>query len=90
MLDSATMILLSKLKILAKQSGINIDLIRMSEDKDYAVHILKELSNSDDPELVTIVVNLMNQFGMIKAPVAAAPVESEENNFKDRYLGKLR
>jgi hypothetical protein len=90
MLDSATMMLLSKVKILAKQSGINIDLIKMSEDKDYAVLTLKELSNSDDPELVMIVINLMNQFGMIKAPVAAATVESEEKNYKERYVGKLR
>jgi len=88
MLDSATMMLLSKLKILAKQSGINIDLIKMSEDKDYAVLTLKELSNADDPELVMIVVNLMNQFGMIKAPATKA--EPEEANYKDRYVGKLR
>lgn len=88
MLDSATMMLLSKVKILAKKSGINIDLIKMSEDKDYAILTLKELSNSDDPELVMIVVNLMNQFGMIKAPVAA--VAAEEKDEKERYVGKLR
>lgn len=88
MLDSATMMLLSKLKILAKQTGTNIDLIKMSDDKDYAVLTLKELSNSDDPELVMIVVNLMNQFGMIKAPVSGA--KPEEKDDKERYVGKLR
>lgn len=88
MLDSATMMLLSKLKILAKKTGVNIDLIKMSEDKEYAIHILKELSNSDDPELVIIVINLMNQFGMIKAP--SAQTKSKEADDKDHYVGRLR
>jgi hypothetical protein len=68
MLDPMTLAILAKIKVLAKKSGTNIDLVKMSEDKAYAEHTLKELSNSDDPELVLNVIKLMNQFGMIKAP----------------------
>lgn len=88
MLDPATLALLAKLKVLGKQSGINIDLIKMSHDKPYAEQTLKELSNADDPELVLIVVQLMNLFGMIKAPAAGKNGGTDEGN--DRYVGALR
>jgi hypothetical protein len=88
MLDPATMALLAKLKVLGKQSGTNIDLVKMSDDKKYAEHTLKELSNSDDPELVLVVIQLMNQFGLIKAPTLQA--KAEEKDDKSRYVGSLR
>lgn len=50
MLDNATLGLLTKLKVLAKREGVNIDLIKMSEDNGYAALTLKNLSNSDDTE----------------------------------------
>lgn len=87
MLDPTTLALLAKLKVLAKRSGTNIDLVKMSEDKDYAEHTLKDLSNSDDPELVLNVIQLMNQFGMIKAP---APQAKKEDKIDGRYIGSLR
>lgn len=89
MLDNATLGLLTKLKVLAKREGVNIDLIKMSEDNGYAALTLKNLSNSDDPELVQIVIILMNQFGMIRAPSAEVKAV-EEKSEKDRYIGKLR
>ncbi|ADE11126.1 hypothetical protein [Sideroxydans lithotrophicus] len=88
MLDAATMALLAKLKVLGKQSGTNIDLVKMSDDKKYAEHTLNELSNADDPELVLIVIQLMNLFGMIKAPSLQA--KAEEKDDKNRYVGSLR
>lgn len=92
MLDNATLGLLTKLKVLAKREGVNIDLIKMSEDNGYAALTLKNLSNSDDTELVQIVITLMNQFGMIKAPTAEVRAEekSEEKIETDRYIGRLR
>ena len=68
MLDNATLGLLAKLKVLAKREGVIVDLIKMSEDNVYAAITLKVLSNSDDTELVQIVIILMYQFGMIEAP----------------------
>lgn len=89
MLDNATLGLLTKLKVLAKREGVTIDLIKMSEDNGYAALTLKNLSNSDDTELVQIVITLMNQFGMIRAPSAEVKVV-EETSEKDRYVGRLR
>jgi len=88
MLDSTTMALLARLKIFAKQVGTNIDLVKMSQDMEYATLVLKEMSNSDNPELVLIVINLMNQFGIIKAP----PIETRDEDKKEigRYVGALR
>lgn len=88
MLDPTTMALLARLKIFAKQMGVNIDLVKMSQDMEYATLTLKELSDSDNPELVLIVVNLMNQFGMIKAPPCEE--KAEEPVATGRYVGALR
>lgn len=88
MLDAATLALLAKLKVLAKKTGSNIDLVRMSADRAYAELTLKELSDSEDPELVLIVLQLMNQFGMIDAPAAIA--KPEEKKEAGRYIGALR
>ena len=88
MFDPTTLAMLAKLKVLAKKSGTNIDLVKMSEDRNYAELTLKELSNSDNPELVLNVIQLMNQFGLIKAPPRQA--KTEDQNDKDRYVGTLR
>jgi hypothetical protein len=85
MLDAATMALLAKLKVSAKRIGMNIDLVRMSCERVYAEQILKSMSDSDDPELVLIVIQLMNQFGMIDAPT-----KDEEKTESGRYVGALR
>ncbi len=86
MLDAATMALLAKVKMLAKKANVNVDLVRMGNDKAYAETTLNELSNADDPELVLIVVQLMNQLGLIGMPVEAKPEKKEEG----RYVGSLR
>ncbi|MBA3022425.1 MAG: hypothetical protein FP821_00830 [Sideroxydans sp.] len=88
MLDAATMALLAKVKMLAKKIGINVDLVRMSNEKSYAEITLNELSNADDPELVLIVIQLMNQLGLIGVPSAEA--KPEPKNEKVRYVGSLR
>jgi len=88
MFDAATLALLAKVKVLAKKSGVNVDLVRMSNESSYAATILNELSNADDPELVLIVVQLMNLLGLIGKPVATEkPVNTKEET---RYVGSLR
>jgi hypothetical protein len=87
MLDNETMTLLTKLKVAAKKSGTNVDLIKMSSDKEYAATILNELSNTEDADLVLIVVNLMNKFGMISAPKGDKKAEGPA---EERYIGRLR
>ncbi len=88
MLDAATMALLAKVKMLAKKIGVNVDLVKMSNDRAYAETTLGELSNADDPELVLIVIQLMNQLGLIGAPVAEAKPETKKD--EGRYVGSLR
>jgi len=88
MLDPATLALLAKLKVLAKKTGTNLDLVKMSGDLGYAELTLKELSDADDPELVLVVIQLMHQFGMIDSPVATT--KSEESKDTGRYVGALR
>jgi hypothetical protein len=88
MLDHTTLALLAKLKVLAKKIGTNIDLLKMSDDKEYAVLTLKELSNADDPELVMIVIQLMNMFGMLDIP--GSTPKPEEKKDAGRYVGALR
>ncbi|MFH2133965.1 MAG: hypothetical protein ABII81_02135 [Pseudomonadota bacterium] len=88
MLDAATMALLAKVKMLAKKSGVNADLVKMGNDRAYAETTLNELSNADDPELVLIVIQLMNQLGLIGVP--ALEVKPEPQQEAGRYVGSLR
>lgn len=88
MLDNETVALLGKLKLLAKKSGVNIDVIRMSSDAAYVESSLRELSNSDDPELVMSAIGLMNRFKLIKAP--AIEGATSEGGDGGRYVGRLR
>lgn len=87
MLDNETMTLLTKLKVAAKKCGTNVDLIKMSGDREYAATMLNELSNTEDADLVLIVVNLMNKFGMISAP---RKDKKTEESIEERYIGRLR
>ena len=88
MLDAATMALLAKVKMLAKKIGVNVDLVRMSNDRAYSESTLSELSNADDPELVLLVIQLMNQLGLIGVPGAEATPEKKKE--EGRYVGSLR
>ncbi|OHC82688.1 MAG: hypothetical protein A3J87_01330 [Sideroxydans sp. RIFOXYB12_FULL_59_6] len=88
MFDAATLALLAKVKVLAKKTGVNVDLVRMSNEMSYAGIILNELSNADDPELVLIVIQLKNLLGLIGKPVAdEKPATKKEET---RYVGSLR
>lgn len=88
MLDAATMALLAKVKMLAKKIGVNVDLVRMGNEISYAETTLQELSNADDHELVLIVIQLMNQLGLIGMPEAEAQPEAAKA--EGRYVGSLR
>ena len=87
MLDPVTMKLLGKLKVLAKHYGTHIDLVKMAEGSDYAELTLKQLSNSEDPELILIVIKLMKYFGLIEAPLDLE--RTVEVSDKDPYLKDL-
>jgi hypothetical protein len=88
MLDAATMALLAKVKMLAKKTGVNVDLVRMSNEISYAETTLKDLSNADDHELVLIVIQLMNQLGLIGVPSLEAKPQPQKE--EARYVGSLR
>lgn len=81
MRDPAIMVLLSKLKILAKQAGTNIDLVKMNADIRYAERVLEELGHSsDEPELLLLVMKLMNRYGMFGTPIDMATAEKSVGN----------
>jgi hypothetical protein len=88
MLDAATMALLAKVKMLAKKIGVNVDLVRIGNERSYAETTLQELGNADDPELVLIVIQLMNQLGLIGVPAQEAKPEPKQE--AGRYIGSLR
>lgn len=80
MQDPATMVLLGKLKTLAKQAGTHIDLVKMSRNKGYAELMLEELGNSDDPELMLIVIKLMIRYGMFGVPNVMTGAEKNRDD----------
>ncbi|MDD4912829.1 MAG: hypothetical protein PHP57_11090 [Sideroxydans sp.] len=88
MLDNATLALLAKLKILTRKMEGNIDIMKLSEDKQYATHTLKELSNADDPDLVMVVLQLMNLYGMLD--IVSSTAKPAEKKNVERYVGALR
>lgn len=81
--DPVTTVLLGKLKNLAKLAGTNVDLVKMTADKSYAERVLEDIGHSsDDPELVLIVIKLMNRYGMFGVP--------NDMNKTDKNAGNLR
>lgn len=87
MIDDESVVLLGKLKMLAKKVGSNVDIIQMSSDKSYAENMLRELSNADEPELVMVSINLMNRMGMMGT---AAVTSSKDEKSTQQYIGRLR
>jgi len=75
-------------KILAKKVGVNVDVVRIPNESSYAEAILQDLTNADDAELVLIVVQLMNQLGLIGSPAVAVTPEPVRDT--GRYIGSLR
>lgn len=88
MLDAATMALLAKVKMLARKGGVNVDLVRIGNERAYAETTLQELSNADDHEMVLIAVQLMNQLGLIGMP--SVETKPEKKKEETRYVGSLR
>lgn len=84
MLDPVTMMLLGKLKMLAKHAGMSIDLVKMTDGSDYAELTLNELSNVDDQELLPVALKLMSRLGLMGAPIDPGKTIGE-NEF-DPYI----
>jgi len=85
-IDPVTMKLLGKLKILAKHTKTNIDLVKMTDGSGYAEQILQELGHSDNEEIVLIALKLMNRMRLIEAPVDIVLEQAAEENERDSNI----
>ncbi len=65
MADPVTQELLGKLKVMAKNSGVEFDTSRMTTDMDYAYQMLMELGNTSDQMQGLVVMQALKHFGLL-------------------------
>lgn len=97
-MDQELLKLLTKLKIQGKKlMGLEIDIVRLSSDRPYATETLKQLTASDDEDLVMSAITFMGKLGLVATPVepepAAAVADAGETGgdpIQGKYTGRLR
>ena len=85
--DQELLKLFTKLKVLGKKQGLDLDILSLSSDRQYAAVSLRKLSNADDPDLVAAAIEAMDRLGLLNQP---ADKSREEEPPKDKYIHTLR
>lgn len=74
----------------AQQTGQKMDLVRFSDDQEYAKQIITAvLAQSDHEELTVLSLELLDQPAPAKAK-AAAPPPKPADEINNKYIGRLR
>ncbi len=83
-MDQDTLKLLAKVKVAARKVlGLEIDVQRLTHDRDYAKQILEKASQSDNEDLVLAAITLEDRFGLLAdKPPPARPDGAED---PDKY-----
>lgn len=95
-MDQELLKLLTKIKIMGKRvMGMEIDIMRLNSDRQYASNTLKHLSGSENEELVMIAIEFMGKLGLLEAESpepepAAETAGGGDDTVSSRYTGRLR
>ncbi len=95
--DHSTLRLMARVKQFAFKRGMELDLVRFAQDKDYARTSLKQLLDTGDEDILLTGLQLMRAMDLVapppskaadpvSAPSAAEPAEAPKN----QYIGRLR
>jgi len=86
-MDQDTLKLLAKVKVAARKAlGLEIDVQRLTHDRDYAKEILAKASESDNEDLVLAAITLEDRFGLLAdKPSKLKVVEPDSEHDKEKY-----
>jgi hypothetical protein len=86
-MDQETLKLLAKVKVTARKIiGLEIDVQRLTHDREYASQILEKATHSDDEGLVLAAITLQDRFGLL----ADTPTKVEEAKAKEGSADKYK
>jgi hypothetical protein len=87
-MDQDTLKLLAKVKVAARKAlGLEIDVQRLTHDRDYAADILGKASVTDNEELVLAAITLQDRFGLLAdKPTKSKSAEAHDSEHdKEKY-----
>ena len=87
-MDQDTLKLLAKVKVAARKAlGLEIDVQRLTHDRDYAADILGKASVTDNEDLVLAAITLQDKFGLLAdKPTKSKSAEAQDaEHDKDKY-----
>lgn len=76
----------------AQQTGQKIDLVRFSDDQEYAKQVISSvLSQSDHEELTVLALELLDKPASAKSKATVAtPTPKPADKIDNKYIGRLR
>jgi hypothetical protein len=72
-MDQETLKLLTRVKLSARKAiGLDIDVSRLTRDRQYATQVLGDAARSDNEDLVLAALTLQDKFGFFEEPAPEA------------------
>jgi hypothetical protein len=86
-MDQDTLKLLAKVKVAARKAlDLEIDVQRLTHDRDYAADILGKASVTDNEDLVLAAITLQDKFGLLADKPTKSKVEVHDTEHdKEKY-----
>jgi hypothetical protein len=85
-MDQDTLKLLAKVKVAARKAlNLEIDVQRLTHDRDYAADILGKASVTDNEELVLAAITLQDKFGLLADKPKAKTEAHDSEHDKEKY-----
>ncbi|QJR16275.1 hypothetical protein [Usitatibacter palustris] len=85
-MDQETLKLLAKVKVSARKAlGLEIDVQRLTHDRNYASEVLSKATQSDSEDLVLAAITLQDTFGLLSEKPKLQKVENAEDEGTEKY-----
>jgi len=88
-MDQDTLKLLAKVKVVARKAlNLEIDVQRLTHDRDYAADVLGKASVTDNEDLVLAAITLQDKFGLLAEKPTKSKVKLEVHDSehdKEKY-----
>jgi hypothetical protein len=86
-MDQETLKLLAKVKVVARKVlGLEIDVQKLTHDREYAAEVLAKATHSDNEDLVLAAITLQDRFGLLSEVPAKAEESAEGRGVSpDKY-----
>lgn len=85
-MEQETLKLLAKVKVAARKAmGLEIDVQRLTHDRQYASDVLSKATHSDSEDLVLAAIMLQDHFGLLAQKPRLQKVETQTEEEGEKY-----